>query len=392
MTRPTSGLAVTALALGLAVAAGPAATAAPGAPTSTPLAAAPAPAARSLGEPLVIAHRGASGYRPEHTLAAYELAVTQGADVIEPDLTMTRDRVLVARHEPEIGGTTDVVTHPEFADRRTTKQVDGTAVTGWFVEDFTLAELKTLRAEERLPLLRPGSARYDGRFEVPTFEEVLDLRARLTRQSGRTIGVIPEIKHSTFLHRAGLDPEAALVRAVTRHGLNTRKAPLWTQSFEWTPLVDLREQHGYRAQLVFLATSGGPYDLRAAGTSRTYADMLRPESLVELARTVDVIGAEKGLVIPRRADGTLGEPTSLVADAHAAGLAVTPWTFRAENQFLPVDYRVGTDPAAHGRLADEVIAYLRTGVDGVFCDQPDLCVEARDHVLAEEGEGARAAG
>lgn len=383
---------MTALALGLAVATGPAALAATTtAPTSTPGTTAEASApqgATALGTPLVIAHRGASGYRPEHTLAAYELAVEQGADVIEPDLVMTRDGVLVDRHEPEIGGTTDVARHPEFADRRTTKQVDGAAVTGWFVEDFTLAELKTLRAVERLPQLRPDSARYDGRFEVPTLEEVLDLRARLTRQSGRTIGVIPEIKHSTYLHAAGLDPEAAVVSAVRRHGLNTRRAPLWVQSFEWTPLVDLRENHGFRAKLVFLATSGGPYDLRAAGTPRTYAEMLRPENLPTLARTIDVLGTEKSLVIPRRPDGTLGQPTTLVDDAHAAGLAVTPWTFRAENQFLPVDYRIGTDPARHGRLVDEVLTYLRTGVDGVFCDQPDACVEARDHFLAEGEQAA----
>ena len=356
------------------------------APPSPQPTTAPPAGPRALADPLVIAHRGASGYRPEHTLAAYELAVQQGADVIEPDLVMTKDGVLVDRHEPEISGTTDVADHPELADRRTTKQVDGRPVTGWFVEDLTLAELRTLRAVERLPELRPESASYDGRFTVPTLAEVLDLRARLSREAGRTIGVIPEIKHSTYLHDAGLDPEAALVREVTRAGLNRPTAPLWTQSFEWTNLVDLRENHRYRARLVFLASnSGGPYDLAAAGTPRTYTEMLRPDSLRELARTVDAIGPDKRRVIPWEADGSLGTPTSLVADAHAAGLAVTPYTFRAENVFLPADLRVGDDPAAHGRMVDEVEAYLRTGIDGVFCDQPDLCLEARDRLAVAAG-------
>ncbi|WP_307835781.1 glycerophosphodiester phosphodiesterase family protein [Phycicoccus sonneratiae] len=379
MIRPTTGLAVTTLALGLL--AGPAVPAQAAVPADRGHPHPPTTA------PLVIAHRGASGYRPEHTLAAYRLAAAQGADLIEPDLVMTRDGVLVDRHEPEISGTTDVAEHPEFADRRTTRQVDGQSVTGWFVDDFTLRELRTLRAVERLPELRPGSARFDGRYAVPTFDEVLALRARLSREQHRSIGIIPEIKHSTYLHSRGLDPERALVRAVTRAGLNRPDAPLWTQSFEWTPLVDLREHHRYRARLVLLASAtGGPYDLTAAGTPRSYAELLRADSLRRLARTVDAIGPDSSLVIPRRADGTLGTPTTLVRDAHAAGLTVTPYTFRAENTFLPVDFRVGTDPAAHGRLADLVERFLRTGVDGVFCDQPDICVEARDRL--RDGDAA----
>ncbi|MBM6403637.1 glycerophosphodiester phosphodiesterase [Phycicoccus sp. CSK15P-2] len=369
MIRRLTGVAVTMLALG-ALAVPSAATASAG--HQDP---------RHAAQPLVIAHRGASGYRPEHTLAAYELAVRMGADVIEPDLVMTKDGVLVDRHEPEISGTTDVASHPEFADRRTSRTVDGEAVTGWFVEDFTLGELRTLRAVERLPDLRPDSAAYDGAYPVPTFEEVLRLRARLSRQYHRSIGIIPEIKHSTYLHAAGLDPERALVRAVTRAGLNHRDAPLWTQSFEWTNLVALRERHHYRARLVFLASrTGGPYDLEAAGVPRTYEEMLSARSLRRLARTVDAIGPDKRLVIPWEADDSLGGPTRLVTDAHAAGLAVTPWTFRAENTFLPADHRVGADPAAHGRMADEVLEYLRAGVDGVFCDQPDVCVAARERL------------
>ncbi|WP_404382134.1 glycerophosphodiester phosphodiesterase [Knoellia locipacati] len=334
-------------------------------------------------EPLVHAHRGASGYRPEHTLAAYRLAVEQGADYIEPDLVMTKDGVLIDRHEPEIGGTTDVADHPEFADRRVTKQLDGDAVTGWWVEDFTLAELKTLRAEERLPALRPESASFDGQFEVPTLAEVLALREQLSAETGRTIGVIPEIKHSTFLHDAGLDPEVALMDELEEHGLNRPNAALWVQSFELTPLVRLDDELGYRANLVFLVSaSGRPYDLEAQGDPRTYTDLLTPDSLKALVKDVDGLGVDKSRVIPRRSDGTLGTPTALVGNAHAVGLDVTPWTFRAENQFLPVDYRIGTNPATHGRMADEVTRFFEAGVDGVFCDQPDICVAARSEFLA----------
>lgn len=335
---------------------------------------------RHPSRPLVFSHRGASGYRPEHTAGAYELAVQQGADYIEPDLVMTKDGVLVDRHEPEIGGTTDVADHPEFADRRTTKKLDGTPVTGWFVEDFTLAEIKTLRAKERLPELRDESAMYDGRYEVLTFEETLKLRRQLSKETGRRIGIIPEIKHSTYLHEQGLDPEAELTRLVRKYHLNRRNAPMWTQSFELTNLKDLRDNHGYRANLTFLTTAkGGPYDLVGDGT--TYAELTTAGSLRELSRWIDGIGPEKAQVIPRRADGTLGEPTSLVDDAHDAGLLVTPWTFRAENSFLPTDYRVGTDPARFGRAIDEARVYMEADVDGVFCDQPDVCVEARKDYL-----------
>lgn len=336
-----------------------------------------------VSEPVVYSHRGASGYRPEHTLAAYRLAVQEGADYIEPDLVMTRDGVLVDRHEPEIGGTTDVAAHPEFAGRRTAKVLDGKPVTGWWVQDFTLAELKTLRAKERLPKLRPDSAAYDGMFEVPTLEEVLDLRDELSAQSGRAVGVIPEIKHSSFLHAAGFDPEQALMKALTAHGLNRPDAELWVQSFELAPLVRLDNELGYRAKLIFLVNAdGSPYDLVVKGDPRSYSDLLQPPSLKELANDIDGLAVDKRRVIPVAADGTLGAPTSLVTNAHRAGLEVVAWTFRAENSFLPVDYRTGSDPAAHGRLGDEVTRFLKTGVDGVFCDQPDICVAARNAFLA----------
>ena len=340
---------------------------------------------RTTTTPLVLAHRGASGYRPEHTIAAYELAVAMGADYIEPDLVMTRDGVLVDRHEPEISGTTDVAAHPEFAARRTTKVLDGVSTTGWFTEDFTVAELKTLRAVERLPAVRQENTLYDGRYQVPTFEEVLRVRERLSKEYGREIGIIPELKHSTYFHAAGLNPERALMDAVSRHHLNRPNAPLWVQSFELTNLVALREEYRYRANSVFLTSAAGaPYDLVAAHDPRTYRDLMTPSGLASVSRWVDGIGPDKSLVIPRRADGTLGSPTRLVADAHAAGLKVTPYTFRAENTFLPVDYRVGTNPADFGRAIDEVVAFLRTGVDGVFCDQPDICVTARKEFLGRD--------
>ncbi|MGL5862443.1 MAG: glycerophosphodiester phosphodiesterase [Phycicoccus sp.] len=386
MSRLRTGTVVTALAAGLLTA--PAAVAATAPTTVSRPQAAPAEQRVEMRTPLVVGHRGASGYRPEHTLEAYRLAVSLGADVIEPDLTMTKDGVLVARHEPEISGTTDVADRPEFADRRTTKPVDGVAVTGWFVDDLTLAELRTLRAKERLPELRPSSARFDGRFQVPTFDEVLALRKQLSRESGRTVGVIPEIKHSTYLRAEGLNAERALVRSVSRFGLNTKRAPLWTQSLELTNLVELRGTYRYKARLVFLATAaGGPYDLTAQGRPQTYAQLLAPQNLPKLAGVVDTLGPEKTYVIPRNADGSLGRPTTFVDDAHAAGLAVVPFTFRAENSFLPADYRIGTDPAARGRAADEVEAYFRTGIDGAFCDQPDVCVDARER-LDDEARAA----
>lgn len=331
--------------------------------------------------PLVIAHRGASGYRPEHTLAAYELAVEMGADYIEPDLVMTKDGVLVVRHEPEITETTDVAERPEFADRRTTKKVHGKPVTGWFVDDFTLDELKTLRATERLGRERPTSARFDGQLTIPAFEEVLVQREELARESGRQIGIIPEIKHSTYLHDNGFDPEAELTRLVTKYLLNSDDAPIWVQSFELTALKDLRAE-GYRGKSTLLTSGrGGPYDLRRQGT--TYAELTTLESMRGLSRWIDGISPDKKQIITWEADGTLGEATGLVADAHAAGLEVTPWGFRVGNSSLPGDFRPDVDSGERSRMIDEVESYLRAGVDGVFCDEPDLCVEARSQFVAD---------
>ncbi|HKD96938.1 MAG TPA: glycerophosphodiester phosphodiesterase [Micromonosporaceae bacterium] len=323
--------------------------------------------------PLVIGHRGAAGYRPEHTLASYELAARMGADFIEPDLVTTSDGVLIVRHEPEFGGTTNVASHPEFAGRRTTKLLDGVSVTGWFTEDFTLAEIKTLRAIERLPGVRQRNTMYDGLFDVPTFEEVLNLRERLSHELRREIGVYPETKHPTYFRAQGLALEPALVAALRKHNLDHRDSPVFVQSFEFHNLEDLRHNVGLRSPMVFLgATSGTPFN-----DPRPYADYFSRAGLAEIATTVNGVGPDKNQLIPRKADGTLDAPTSVISDAHAAGLVLHPYTFRAENQFLPAELRVGTDPNAYGHALDEHVIFLNAGIDGVFTDQADIGVLAR---------------
>ena len=356
-------------------------------PTSSaaaPVAAPAAPAAAAkpkVAVPLVIGHRGASGYRPEHTLASYRLAVRMGADYIEPDLVSTKDGVLVARHENEIGGTTDVAAHPEFAARRTTKTIDGRPVTGWFTEDFLLAELKTLRAKERLPQVRPDNTRYDGRFEVPTLDEVLDLAAAESRRTGRTIGVYPETKHPTYFDSIGLSLEEPLVRALKRHHLDRRNAKVILQSFETANLRDLdRMTKVPLAQLV--DASGAPYDFVAQGDPRTYRDLVTPAGLRDVATYADGLGAHKDLVLPRNAAGATTGPSSLVRDAPAAGLVVHVWTVRDENQFMATNFRRGTDPNAKGDSIAESKAFLDAGVDGIFSDQPGTLFQAREEGLA----------
>ena len=301
---------------------------------------------------IVIAHRGASGERPEHTLAAYELAIAQGADFIEPDLVATKDGVLVARHENEISGTTDVAARPEFAARLVAKFIDGTVVEGWFTEDMTLAELKTLRARERLPEVRPANTAYDGLFEVPTFAEILALAARTG------VGVYPETKHPSYFRGIGLPLEETLFAQIEAAGLDRADAPLFIQSFEAANLQALRTTtHAPLVQLI--AAEGAP----ACG-GPSYAQMITPEGLRAVAAYADAIGPDKRLVF-----GPDGTPTRLVADAHAAGLLVHPWTFRAEHHFLPA--------WAHGDLAAELTAAFAAGVDGLFCDFPQAAVAAR---------------
>ena len=325
--------------------------------------------------PGVIGHRGASGYRPEHTLASYQLAITQCADVVEPDLVPTKDGELVARHENEIGGTTDVEDRPEFAERRTTKVIDGAEVTGWFTEDFTLAELRTLRAEERIPELRPGGTAFDGLYPVPTFEEVVDLARRSRTCDGEPVGIAPELKHPTYFDSIGLSLEERTVEVLEANGYGDEADPVVLQSFETANLRELDGMTDVRlAQLV--DCSGAPFDLATAGDPRGYADLTTAEGLAEIASYADILGACKDVMIPRKADDTLGEPTAVIADAHAAGLEVHGWTFRAENFFLPAEHRAGADPRAHGDLAGEIRAFVEAGMDGLFSDHPDHAAAA----------------
>ena len=324
--------------------------------------------------PIVIAHRGASGERPEHTLASYRLAIDLGADYIEPDLVLTKDGVLVARHENEISETTDVAAHPEFAGRKANKTIDGQQVTGWFTEDFTLAELKTLRARERLPKLR--STEYDGQFEIPTFEEILTLLAEVNKGRKTPVGVYPETKHPSYFVSIGLPHEAPLLAMLDRFGYRGRAAHVFIQSFEVGNLMDLRAKSDLPL-IQLMDAEGGPAD--RPGTS--YAAMTSPEGLKMIAAYADGIGPNKAMVIPRGALGRLGTPTSLVHDAHAAKLKVHPWTFRRENYFLPLGDKGGVNPAGHGDLAGEIAAYLATGIDGLFSDNP------REAVAAVKGSG-----
>ena len=313
--------------------------------------------------PLVVGHRGAAGYRPEHTLASYRLAIELGADYIEPDLVSTRDGVLVARHENEIGATTDVADHPEFARRRCTRAVGSREVTGWFTEDFTLAELKTLRARERLPQLRPSNTWYDGHFQVPTFDEVLELAEQGSRRRGVTIGVYPETKHPSHFAALGLPLEEPLLAALRRHHLDRPNAPVLVQSFETGNLRALAGAVSVPlVQLV--AAAGSP-----CGDDRSYDDLLTPAGLADVATYASAVGVDHALLWPA------GEGT--VSAAHEAGLAVHAWTVRDENHFLPEPFQRGADPRARGDATGLTEALLDLGVDAVFTDQADTAVEAR---------------
>ena len=335
-------------------------------PATAVPATAPTSAEPSLVEPVVIGHRGASGYRPEHTLAAYRLAIAQGADYIEPDLVSTKDGVLVARHENEIGGTTDVADHPEFADRRTTKVIDGRSVTGWFTEDFTWEELRTLRAEERLPQVRPDNTAYDGQERIPSFDQVL----KLARRAG--VGVYPETKHPTYFDSIGLSLEEPLVAALRKRHWDDADDPVIVQSFETANLRELDTMVDVPlAQLV--DGSGRPYDFTVAGDPRTYTDLLTPEGLAGIASYADGLGVHKDRVLPRT-DGATTVPSAVVGDAPDAGLLVHVWTLRLENQFMATNFRVGIDPNAPGDLEKEARAFLDAGVDGIFSDNPDVVV------------------
>jgi glycerophosphoryl diester phosphodiesterase len=332
---------------------------------------------------LVIGHRGASALRPEHTLASYGKAIADGADFIEPDLVMSKDGVLVARHENEIGSTTDVASHPEFAGRKTTKIVDGQKVTGWFSEDFTLAELKTLRARERLPQLR--GTQYDGQFQLATLDEIIDFVAAEASARGRVIGIIPEIKHGTYFHKIGLPMEDKLLATLAAHAY-TRTAPVEIQSFEIGNLKYLRSRigDGKHANIRLLQlldeADQQPYDVAAAGGKLSYADMMTPVGLRDIAKYADAIGPSIRAIIPLKFDHLLGEPTALVHDAHAAGLEVHPYTFRPENYFLPINLWQGIDPRHFNEAGSisEIRTYLATGIDAFFTDDPAIGRKALD--------------
>ena len=301
---------------------------------------------------IVIAHRGASGERPEHTIESYRLAIEEGADYIEPDLVMTRDGVLIARHENEIGGTTNVAQHAEFAARRRTQIIDGETMTGWFTEDFTLAEIKTLRARERLPELRPQNCVFDGQFLIPTFDDILQLAAEANRSRGNVarIGVYPETKHPAHFTGIGLPLEQAVLDALRRHGYDSAGSPVFIQSFDPRNLRELRPQ-----------------------TKLPLIQLLEHElgDLAEIAKYADGIGIAKDLATP-----------SGVRAAHALNLKVHVWTFRAENEFLPDDLKIGAAPAAHGDLEAEIRRFLDRGIDGMFVDFPAVGVRVRDSYIS----------
>jgi glycerophosphoryl diester phosphodiesterase len=312
--------------------------------------------------PIIIGHRGASGYRPEHTLAAYELAIDLGADYIEPDLVASKDGVLIARHENEISETTDVAGHAEFAQRQTTKIIDGETKTGWFTEDFTLAELKTLRAKERIPEVRSQNTNYDGLFEIPTLPEIINLAKAKSITVGRIIGIYPETKHPSYFQSIGLSLEEPLLATLQANGYQGANAPVFIQSFEVSNLKYLATKTDLPL-VQLLNNTGKPYDFIVNGDARTYADLVTASGLREIAEYAKAIGIHKNLLVPRDSNGKLRSPTSLVTDAHAASLLVHAWTFRNEDLFLPLDFQ--------GNPQGEYKLFFSLGVDGLFSDFPD---------------------
>lgn len=352
--------------------------------------------------PIVIGHRGASGYRPEHTLAAYALAIKMGADYIEPDLVSTRDGELVARHENAIAiidpasgavieATTDVAERPEFKDRLTTKTIDGEKIRGWFTEDFTLAELKTLRAQERLPKLRPQSAKFDGQFQIPSLQEIIDLAKQRSQERGRSVGIYPETKHPTYHDSIGLSLEEPLLKILEANGYVDQKAPVFIQSFETKNLKELNRKT--RVQLIQLlgGATEQPYDFVVSGNPKTYGDLATPQGLREIATYANGIGPSKRLIVPAvtldengdgkpddlngdgqisDADRILKPSTTLVQDAHQAKLLVHPYTFRNDAFFLARDY--------NNNPRQEYYQFFSLGVDGLFSDFPDTAVQTRN--------------
>jgi len=321
--------------------------------------------------PLVIGHRGACGYRPEHTLASYELAIQMGADYIEPDVVSTKEGTLIARHENDITETTNVSEKPEFASRKTTKKIGGKEVTGWFTEDFTLAEIKMLRAKERLPFRNQA---YDGQFEIPTLQEIIDLAKRKTVETGRTIGIYPETKHPTYFKSINLALEEPLVSVLKKNGYTSRKDPVFIQSFEVENLQQLHKMTDL--PLIQLLDEGTlqPYDFVVKGDSRTYGDLTAPKELTKIAEYAEGLGPYKRLIVPIGEDKRLQPATSLINDAHAVGLKVHTWTFRQEEPYLAPDY--------NGNPQAEYEQFFKLGIDGVFSDFPDIAVNVRQWMFS----------
>ena len=339
------------------------------------------PRLQPTAKPLLLAHRGASALRPEHTLAAYAKAIADGADFIEPDLVITKDGVLVARHENFMSETTDIATRPEFASRKTKKTIDGAPHEGWFVSDFTFAELKTLRAIERLASVRSISRAYDGQFQLLSFEEIIDFVAAESAAQGRIIGLVPELKHSTYFASIGLPLEDRFVATLRAHAY-TRRAPVQVQSFETANLKALRKTLGRpdNVRLMQLVVNGGaldarkPADVVAAGGTLTFGAMTSARGLRDMATYADIVAPPTRGVIPLGADESLMRPTSIVADAHQAGLLVHTWTFRPENMFLAADFRNDAGAGARNEAGSiaEMRRYIETGIDGLFSDDSAL--------------------
>ncbi|NHN57363.1 glycerophosphodiester phosphodiesterase [Calidifontibacter sp. DB0510] len=349
--------------------------------TTSLTSASPPPSAAPRRLPRIVGHRGACGYRPELTLASFELAARLGADSVETDLVATKDHRLVCRHDNELSATTDIAGRPEFADRFARRVVDGRPLEGWFTEDFTLAELQTLRARERHQGVRRSNTIYDGRFVVPTLEELLDLRAAQSRARGRTLGVHLELKHSAYFTALGLGLESPVADALQQAGLDSPDAPVTVQSFEIGSLMRARDDLGLSVPMVFLTEDGIPPDLVGTAHERTYADLLTPAGLRLVGAWATGIGPAKEQVIPRRADGSLAGPTRVTRDAHDAGLTVSVWTFAAENAWLPTDLRKGEHLADYGNVLGEMTTYLQAGIDELITDHPDIALLARADVF-----------
>lgn len=368
-----------------ALGAGAALGAAGSASAATGAQAAGKPRTPRLPVPAVVAHRGASGYRPEHTFGSYELALDMGADIIEQDLVPTKDGHLVCRHENDITATTDVADHPEFAGRKTTKSVDGVEYTGWFTEDFTLAELRTLRATERIPEQRQQNTLYDGRWGIPTFEEVLKWAREEGAKRGREVWLHVETKHPTYFRKLGLGLEEPLAKLLRKHGLHRGSAPVFVQSFEPSSIQRLAKKVDTPGVVLLSDADSRPWDFVESGDPRTVADLVTPEGLRWIAGFAQGIGPVLELVIPRDEDGRLAEPTSLVRDAHARGLVLHPYTMRNENSFLPKDFQRGDNPNDYGDAFGVFRAYYETGIDALFSDNPDTALLAAEEFRSARG-------